>query len=472
MALSRDTKGELRQEQIKRMKDDQVQLVKAQMEEKTRFGNLVRFMNKQKKEFEDEQKIQRQKEQVTLNEHRHEQENTLARELDNIKRENIRQLKLRQQLQENSHELRDLERKLKAAYTNKELAAQIAQKEAEKINQKIQEQRTYEIVQAALVKEEEQKRALAEEEIMKRAQYKQELQEQMILGEKSKRYLYEEFLREKKMIDDVIQRIHDEDERTLQEQMCKMMKTREEMMAFKAAQDRWKQKKREEIEEENRRIQDFLEKKGADVTKRLEEKKKREEAKAKIQESLAKRIYEERVKQREREDILMELMLEEQKEELDRRHKEDLEKQIRQRLEIRESLTAQMKDREEKRRQEAAEDAKYKEQLLAKLAEDQRLEQMSDQKKRMKMLQLRRDVEQMMVDRRQKKAEEMQLMIKLKEQEDKEMEDRRKIVEEERIQLLKEHVKNLVGYLPKGLLRPDDLPHLGSDIIDVKNIKN
>lgn len=57
---------------------------------------------------------------------------------------------------------------------------------------------------------------------MKKAQYKKELQEQMILGAQSKRYLYEEFLREKKMIDDIIQRIHDEDEREMQERMCKV----------------------------------------------------------------------------------------------------------------------------------------------------------------------------------------------------------------------------------------------------------
>lgn len=49
---------------------------------------------------------------------------------------------------------------------------------------------------------------------------------------------------------------------------------------------------------------------------------------------------------------------------------------------------------------------------------------MSQQKKRMKMLQLRREVEQMMLDRRQKHAEEMQLAIKLDEQEAEEMEKR------------------------------------------------
>lgn len=59
--------------------------------------------------------------------------------------------------------------------------------------------------------------------------------------------------------------------------------------------------------------------------------------------------------------------------------------------------------------------------LLERMAEDEKLEQMSAQKRRMKMLQLKRDVEEMMTDRRQRRAEEMQLLIKLQEQEDEEM---------------------------------------------------
>lgn len=65
----------------------------------------------------------------------------------------------------------------------------------------------------ARVSQEEFLNKEAEEEIKRKAEYKQALQDQMILREKTKRYLYEEFLREKKMIDDIIQRIHEEDER-------------------------------------------------------------------------------------------------------------------------------------------------------------------------------------------------------------------------------------------------------------------
>lgn len=56
-------------------------------------------------------------------------------------------------------------------------------------------------------------------------------------------------------------------------------------------------------------------------------------------------------------------MLEEQREAAEERYRQDIEKQIRRRLETRESLGLQVKEKEERLRQEAAEDAKYKEQV-------------------------------------------------------------------------------------------------------------
>ncbi|KAH1028580.1 hypothetical protein HUJ05_001922 [Dendroctonus ponderosae] len=95
---------------------------------------------------------------------------------------------------------------------------------------------------------------------------------------------------------------------------------------------------------------------------RFEEHKRKEEVKAKIQEDLAKQIYAQTIRKKEREDILQELMVEEQKEALERRHREEIEKQIRQRIEVRESLTEQLKEKEDRCRQEAIEDGKYKQQ--------------------------------------------------------------------------------------------------------------
>lgn len=132
----------------------------------------------------------------------------------------------------------------------------------------IQEQNTHQALQAAWVQEQEWRRTQIEEELIKKAQYKQELQDQIILRENSRRHAYEEFLREKKLIDDIIQRIHDEDEREHAEKMRKTQKTREEIIAFREAHELWRKKKKEEIEEENRRIQEYLMSKAADITAR------------------------------------------------------------------------------------------------------------------------------------------------------------------------------------------------------------
>lgn len=70
------------------------------------------------------------------------------------------------------------------------------------------------------------------------------------------------------------------------------------------------------------------------------------------------------LKKKEREEILQDLMLEEQREAIEERYRQDMEKQIRQRLETRQSLALQLKEKEERLRQEAAEDTKYKEQVF------------------------------------------------------------------------------------------------------------
>lgn len=46
--------------------------------------------------------------------------------------------------------------------------------------------------------------------------------------------------------------------REMEEKMYRLQKTKEEIEAFKAAQEIWRQKERQELEEENRRIEEFL----------------------------------------------------------------------------------------------------------------------------------------------------------------------------------------------------------------------
>lgn len=112
------------------------------------------------------------------------------------------------------------------------------------------------------------------------------------------------------------------------------------------------------------------------------------------------------------------------------------------------------------------------------------MEQLTAEKKRLKMIQLRKDVEEMMQKKRQERAEQMQEMMRVYDEEQREMREkyaitkecfinvliclffRQRIIEEERIKMLQEHAHRLIGYLPRGLLRAEDLPYLQSEVME------
>ena len=79
---------------------------------------------------------------------------------------------------------------------------------------------------------------------------------------------------------------------------------------------------------------------------------------------------------------------------------EDMEKRIRQRLEIQQSCQQQMAFKELRRQAEKEEEEAFRQMMMAKFAEDDRIEQMNAQKRRMKQLEHKRAVEKLMEDRR------------------------------------------------------------------------
>lgn len=88
-------------------------------------------------------------------------------------------------------------------------------------------------------------------------------------------------------------------------------------------------------------------------------------------------------------------------------------------------------------------------QMLAKFAEDDRIEQMNAQKRRMKQQEHKRAVENLLEERRAQYAAEREREAFERAEEMRMEEFRKQIVEEERRRLLKEHATRLLGYLPK-----------------------
>ncbi len=88
------------------------------------------------------------------------------------------------------------------------------------------------------------------EDYQKARHYQQELAEQLEYKENQKKYEYEQFLREKAMVDDVVRKIMEENEREMQERMRNREETQAYIQHFLVERQKWQE------EEERRRIEE------------------------------------------------------------------------------------------------------------------------------------------------------------------------------------------------------------------------
>lgn len=87
--------------------------------------------------------------------------------------------------------------------------------------------------------------------------------------------------------------------------------------------------------------------------------------------------------------------------------------------------------------------------MMAKFAEDDRIEQMNAQKRRMKQQEHKRAVETLIDNRRAQFAHDREMELAERKEEENMEAFKRQIIEEERQRMLREHAIKLLGYLPK-----------------------
>ena len=112
--------------------------------------------------------------------------------------------------------------------------------------------------------------------------------------------------------------------------------------------------------------------------------------------------------------------------------------------------------RAEKKRKEAEEEEKLRQQILEKFAEDDKIEQMGQQKRRMKIAEHQREAERLMQLRREEKERQAAAERQAWEEEQARQEERRRLIQEERLRILREHAIKLWGYLPKGVIQNEE----------------
>nr|XP_027779588.1 meiosis-specific nuclear structural protein 1 [Marmota flaviventris] len=453
---------------IKALKEMQTQISKQMEKNKTddsiECRRFLRLLQNEQFELDMEEAIQKAEENKRLRELQLEQEEKLALELAKLKHESLKDEKMRQQVRENSIELRELEKKLKAAYMNKERAAQIAEKDAIKYEQM---KRDAEIAKTMM---EEHERMMKEEHAAEdrrnkvKALYCLDLEKQLEEQERKKQDAYEHLLKEKLMIDEIVRKIYEEDQMERQQKLEKMNATRKYIEEFQREQTIWRNKKREEMEEENRKIIEFANMQQQREEHRMAKVQENEEKRLQLQNALTQKLAEMLRQSEDLEQVRQELYQEEQAEIYRRQLREKVEEKLRKQRELKQDFEEQMALKELVLQAAKEEEEAFRKTMLAKLAEDDRIELMNAQKQRMKQLEHRRAVEKLIEERRNQF-----LADKQRELEEWQLQQRRQgcinnIIEEERLKLLKEHATKLLGYLPKGIFKKeDDIDMLGEE---------
>merc|ERR1712168_1575750 len=217
-------------------------------------------------------------------------EEELANQLETLRLEKMRDEKMRQQIRETSYELRELEEKLRAAYMNKERAAQIAEKMAERHDDETKDRELF-----AMMQEEENK---SQENMIKKqrardqaaVEYQEQLERQLEEQEHKKQMEYEEFLKDKLLIDEAVRKIHEEDQLDQERRLEKQRATRAYIEEFKAKREQWKAEELARQQAENNKILEFAAMQTNREADRMQAARDREEQLNNLQTRLANKI--------------------------------------------------------------------------------------------------------------------------------------------------------------------------------------
>ncbi|KAL0270465.1 UNVERIFIED_CONTAM: hypothetical protein PYX00_007870 [Menopon gallinae] len=394
-----------------------------------------------------------------------EQDEKLAVELKLIKDQEIRDIKMRQYIRENSHELRELESSLKSAYANKVLGAQIAENEARKAEEQMVDQRAREVLLLALGSQEETDRKIEMMERKMKEAYRRTLQDQIIAKEAARQQDFIEYIKERKLYEDTMKRIQEEEEEKRADALYFKQKIKEEMVKFNTARDVWKTRERLLIDKENEKLEAIARMKEEMVRERIEMEEKRKrlamEEKDKIIEKMTKDLVIQNRLREERLEMIRLIKDEEFKESEMKKAQGNVAIEMMRKREMRAEFQKLLAEKARKVKEEKELDARFAEQMHLKIVEDERRDKEREIIKRQSRILDRKYNEQKIKENIQKRAESVKLNQIAIELEERERKRKLELVEEERIRILKEHAPYLWGYFPKGALKEKDLEILG-----------
>lgn len=329
----------------------------------------------------------------------------ICQELRECKQQDILEQKRRQQLRSNSQELRQLEAQLQAALVSKQLAEQKSylaqQKEKDLIEKRIEDKKWAEECERArneLLQQEEQER-------QKKTQFRGMLQKQIGEFQQRRRMDFEDNIKDRDDMQKVVKRIQAEEQAERESADRFRARCKREMEECQRNRELQKQREKDQNVDETKQHLAYQQERDELNARMVAERKRLQMEKESLSEKIGQELAKTNNEKKKRESLLLSLLVEERKAKEDERYRQMLEKRVKERQQLRTELEKYRNEiKIRKERQLLEEERQMREEHMRYLADRDKLDQLSDEKRRRKIVEHNKTLREMIEIRRRQKV--------------------------------------------------------------------
>ena len=355
-----------------------------------------------------------------------------------------------------SDEIKELKDAIEHAKLNKVLSRQMNQNLILRKQKLIKEAEEEELVLKEI--EDQKKRDEIEKEKKKIEFLKnreinlQQIREKKLQQEEAEK----EYERDKKLVDDIVNKMIEEDIATKKEDQRKKEINKLYMQNAYKERDIIKQKEAEKEKLQEEAIQKYNESVALREKHFAQKKNDLQKQKDKIFNKLCEEEAKRKAEQDYWDTVRSELHMEQDYKKTKLKEKEEEEKRQKMKDDVINSALKQMQFKEMKKKEEEANDAAFREKLLEKYAQDEKLEKEKQEKQRQQLIDIQNAIKKQKEEKyyqyQKQREKELNEYNKYKQEQD----AKKYIIEQEKIRLLKENEELLKKYYPIGYYKAKD----------------
>ena len=355
-----------------------------------------------------------------------------------------------------SDEIKELKDAIEHAKLNKVLSRQMNQnlilRKQKLIKEAEEEELVLKEIEDQKKKDEIEKEKKKIEFLKNREINLQQIREKKLQQEEAEK----EYERDKKLVDDIVNKMIEEDIATKKEDQRKKEINKLYMQNAYKERDIIKQKEAEKEKLQEEAIQKYHE----SVALREKHVAQKKNDLQKQKDKIFNKLCEEEAKRKAEQDywdtVRSELHMEQDYKKTKLKEKEEEEKRQKMKDDVINSALKQMQFKEMKKKEEEANDAAFREKLMEKYAQDEKLEKEKQEKQRQQLIDIQNAIKKQKEEKyfqyQKQREKELNEYNKYKQEQD----AKKYIIEQEKIRLLKENEELLKKYYPIGYYKAKD----------------